>query len=109
VEAYIEFSKRGSGDLLDIYFVIDKNTYYYFGYTPGSLQVTSSNRTFNSIVFSLKDTNRLLKVKPGSTGFIYALAPDRRVDLFLRRYMEGENDEGSESKETAPSGGSPVQ
>lgn len=93
VEAYIELSKRGSGDLLDVYFVLDPNTYYYFGYNPGSMQVTSSNRLFNSIVYDLKDTDRRLKVQPGSTGYIYALAPDRRVELFLRRYMEAEEEE----------------
>jgi len=90
VEAYIEFSKRGSGDLLDIYFVADKNTYYYFGYNPGSLQVTSSNREFNTLVTSLKASERKLKVKAGTAGYIYALAPDRRIELFLRRYEEAE-------------------
>jgi len=93
VEAYIELSKRGSGDLLDICFIVDPNTFYYFGYNPGSMQVTSSNKTFNSIILSLKDTDRKLKVKPGATGYIYTLAPDRRVDLFLTRYNDAEDSE----------------
>ena len=109
VEAYIELSKRGSGDLLDIYLVLDPNTFYYFGYNPGSLQVTSSNRNFNAIVYELKDTDRRLKVKPGETGYIYALAPDRRVQLFLRRYLEAENGGEGEYQEEEPSNGIQVQ
>ena len=92
VETYIQLSKRGSGDLFDIYFKVNNSTGYYFGYNPGSLQVSSTNREFNSIVMDLKDSVRKLKVRPGQTGFIYALAPDRRAELFLRRFMESEDE-----------------
>lgn len=109
VEAYIEFSKRGSGDLLDIYFQLDPNTYYYFGYNPGSMQVTSSNRSFNSLILSLKDSERKLKVKPGATGYIYALAPDRRVQLFLSRYSDAEEEANPDNEGGQPTGESPVQ
>jgi hypothetical protein len=87
-EIYIELSKRASGDLLDIYFVMNDNTWYYFGYNPGSLQVTSSNREFNEIVFNLRDNQRRLNVRSGETEYIYALAPDRRAELFIRRFLE---------------------
>ncbi len=109
VEAYIEFSKRGSGDLLDIYFVVDKSTFYYFAYNPGSLQVTSSNKEFNNIVYTLKASERKLKVKPGEPGFIYALAPDRRVELFLRRYEEAEAKLKEEAEGNANSIEAPIQ
>jgi hypothetical protein len=107
VEAYVELSKRGSGDLLDIYFILDNNTFYYFGYNPGSFQVTSSNKNYNSLVFNLKDTDRRLKVAPGSTGYIYALAPDRRVELFLKRYNEAERQDDGE--DGLPNNGEKVQ
>jgi len=93
VETYLQLSKRGSGDLLDIYFKLDDNTWYYFGYNPGSFQVTSSNRRFNDIIFQLKDSSRKMKVPPGQMEFIYTQAPDRRVQLFLRRFMNIEDAE----------------
>lgn len=87
LEAYIELTKRSSGDLLDIYLKINDSNWYYWGYNPGSLQMVSSNRVFNQIIFNLKDKDRKLKTRAGSTGYIYSLAADRRANLFLRRFM----------------------
>ena len=87
----MQLSKRSSGDLLDIYFKVSNSLWYYFGYNPGSFQVTSTNRTFNSVVLDLKASARKLKVGPGQTGFIYALAPERRAELFLRRFLDIED------------------
>lgn len=95
VEAYIELTKRTSGDLIDIYLKIDERQYYYLGYSPGSLQVISSNRLFNSIVFDLKAKDRKSKVR-GGTGYIYSLAAERRPQLFLRRFIAGEVESGEE-------------
>jgi len=86
-EIYLELSRRASGDLLDIYFVLNDRTWYYFGYNPGSLQVVSSNPLFNNVVFSLKDNQRKLSTRPGEPSYIYSLAPERRAQLFLRRYL----------------------
>lgn len=91
-EVYIELSKRSSGDLLDIYILLDEKSWYYFGYNPGSLQTISSNREYNDIIMNLKDKQRKLAVKSKEQSYIYSLAPDRRVQLFLRRYIdENEN------------------
>ncbi len=91
VETYIQFSKRSSGDLLDIYFKVNSREWYYFGYNPGSFQVTSSNSTFNNIILELKDSARKLRVPPGQMGYIFALAPERRAELYLRRFMDIED------------------
>lgn len=88
---FIELSKRASGDLLDIYFELNDRTWYYFGYNPGSFQVTSSNSVFNTLVLNLKDNQRKLSVRPGETEYIYSLSPERRAQLFLRRYMDEED------------------
>ncbi len=93
VEVYMELTKRASGDLFDIYYVLDQNNYYYFSYNPGSLQVLSANRTFNRIVFDLKASARKLKTKAGATGYIYSLSATRRLELFLRRYRAAEETE----------------
>jgi hypothetical protein len=91
VETYMQLNKRGSGDQLDIYFKVNSGLWYYFGYAPGSFQVTSTNRAFNQVVLQLKDSARKLKVRSGQKGYIYALAPERRAELFLRRFMDIED------------------
>ncbi len=86
VNVIMSLTKKASGDLFDIYMVLDDNTWYYFGYNPGSLQVVSSNRVFNNIIFELKARERKLRTRLGEPGYIYSLAPERRLQLFLRRF-----------------------
>lgn len=88
VDAYIDFVEKGSGDQFDIYLVADDKTWYYMAYTPGGLQVLSSNRTFNNIVFELKPNERRVKGGVGKPSFIYSLAANRRLELFLNRFLD---------------------
>jgi hypothetical protein len=90
VEAYIEFVERGSGDLFDIYLRVDDRIWYYIAYTPGGLQVLSSNRKFNEIVYDLKPADRRVKGNVGQAQYIYSLAAQRRLDLFIERFLEYE-------------------
>jgi hypothetical protein len=90
VEAYIELVERGSGDLFDIYLRADDNTWYYIAYTPGGLQVLSSNRVFNQIVFDLKEGDRRIRARAGEPSYVYSLAARRRLDLFINRFLEVE-------------------
>ena len=90
VEAYIEFVEKGSGDLFDIYLRADDNTWYYIAYTPGGLQVLSSNRVFNDIVFNLKAADRRVRGKIGQPSYVYSLAAQRRLSLFIDRFLEYE-------------------
>lgn len=90
VELVMELTKRRSGDLLDMYFRLDDNSWYYFGYNPGSLQVVSSNRQFNQILLDTKEGDRKMRVKLGDVGYIYSAASNRRAQLFLRRFEAGQ-------------------
>jgi len=92
VEAYIELVERGSGDLFDIYLRADDRTWYYIAYTPGGLQVLSSNRRFNEIVFDLKPADRRIRGNVGQAQYIYSLAARRRLDLFISRFLEYEEE-----------------
>jgi len=56
------------------------------------LQVLSSNREFNSIVFDLKENDRRVKGKVGVAQYVYSLAARRRVDLFIDRFLEYEEE-----------------
>lgn len=92
VEAMIELVEKGSGDTFDIYLKVDQNTWYYIAYSPGGLQVLSSNREFNDIVFNLKAGDRRIKAKVGQAQYIYSLAAPRRLELFVNRFMEFEEE-----------------
>jgi len=90
VDAYIELVEKGSGDTFDMLLRVDRNTWYYIAYSPGGLQVLSSNRRFNEIVFNLKAGERRVKAKLGQAQYVYSLAAQRRMDLFIDRFLEYE-------------------
>jgi len=96
VDAIIELVEKGSGDIFDIYLKVDRNTWYYLAYSPGGLQVLSSNREFNNMVFDLKAADRRVRAKVGQAQYIYSLAAPRRLELFLERFMEFEDSSESE-------------
>jgi hypothetical protein len=93
VDAYVELVERGSGDIFDIYLRVDDRTWYYIAYSPGGLQVLSSNREFNEIVFDLKAGDRRVRVRSGQDEYVYSLAARRRLDLFIERFLEYEREE----------------
>jgi hypothetical protein len=94
VDAYIELVERGSGDVFDIYMQANRNTWYYIAYSPGGLQVLSSNRKFNEIVFNLKAADRRVRAKLGQAQYVYSLAAQHRMQLFMDRFLEYEEDAG---------------
>lgn len=87
VDAYMEFVERGSGDIFDIYLMVDDNTWYYLAYSPGGFQVLSSNRDFNAIILDTPDKERTLKSRGRQPSYIYSLASSRRLQLFLDRFL----------------------
>ena len=94
VDAYVEFVERGSGDIFDIYLMVDDNTWYYMAYSPGGFQVLSSNRDFNARIFDLPDKDRTLKGRGRDPSYIYSLASQRRMSLFLDRFLMYEEQVG---------------
>jgi hypothetical protein len=87
VDTYMEFVERGSGDIFDIYLMVDENTWYYMAYSPGGFQVLSSNPDFNSLILNLPEKERKLKSSGKQPYYIFSLASNRRLDLFLDRFL----------------------
>ena len=88
VEAWVEFVEKGSGDVFDIYLDAGDGIWYYLAYSPGGLQVLSSNRTFNNIILETKEKDRRIKGGVGKASYIYSLAAQRRLELFRMRFQE---------------------
>ena len=93
VDAYLEFVERGSGDIFDMYLMADDETWYYLAFSPGALQVLTSNKEFNELIFNLPDKERKLKSRGKLKSYIYSLSSNRRMGLFLDRFLlyEDEN------------------
>ncbi len=95
VDGHLEIQKKRSGDLFDVFLQMDDNTWYYFSYSRGVLQSSSSNREYNQLLTSLNENQRRLKVRSGETSYIYMVAVARKLDSFLRRFRSGiTGDEG---------------
>ena len=94
VNGYMELSKRRSGDLFDVYLELDRDLWYYFGYTRGVMHVLSSNRNFNLIVGDLKTKQRQLKTKRNEEPYIFIVTTGRKKDMFLRGFLGGEVETG---------------
>jgi hypothetical protein len=95
VDAYMEFVERGSGDIFDIYLMVDDNTWYYMAYSPGGFQVLSSNSDFNAIILDTPDKDRKLKSRGRQASYIYSLASTRRLQLFLDRFLMYEEEQSN--------------
>lgn len=88
VDGFIEIQKKRSGDMIDIYLEIDPDTYYYFGYTRGVMQSISSNTEFRNTLTSLNVNQRTMDTRGRGTPYIYMIAVDRKLEMFLRRIRE---------------------
>ncbi len=86
VDGHLEIQKKRSGDLFDVYLQMDDNHWYYFSYSRGVLQSSSSNREYNQLLTSLNENQRRLKVKSGETSYIYMVAVAQKLNSFLSRF-----------------------
>ena len=85
VDGHLEIQKKRSGDLLDLYLEIDRNTYYFFGYTRGVMMSIAANENFRNTLVNIKLNQRKMDVKSGQTPYTYMIAVDQRMEMFLRR------------------------
>jgi hypothetical protein len=81
----IEFIRKRSSDVLNIYFELDKFTWYFFSYQRGLLQTISSNKNYNDFITNMKPEKRRAKTKGDEPDFEFLLSTDRRKNDFLKR------------------------
>lgn len=90
----IQIKKQKGGDLLNIYFELDPQTWYFFSYFKGVMNVVSSNAEFNNDIKNLKSKDRKQDVKSGP-GFQFTICSPTKRDQFIRKMkmMNASNDE----------------
>ncbi|HEX7415463.1 MAG TPA: hypothetical protein VF411_15590, partial [Bacteroidia bacterium] len=92
VPSIIQIKKQKAGDMLDMYFELDQNTWYYFNYFKGVLSVISSNQDFNTIVKEIKEKKQ--KVDKGPSYQFNICSPTKK-DQFVKKLKQltGQKDE----------------
>ena len=85
IKAFIEFKMPSNGDdRLYIYLKSPSDTYYFFGYKGGILNVVSNNTKFNDIVINAKKKDRILKMPDGEIVELQYVEPST-AERFVRR------------------------
>ncbi len=90
----IQIKKQKNGDVMDIYFELDANTWYYFNYTRGLMSAVSSNQEFNKIISELKSKDKKLETKDGPSYQFNICSPTKK-DQFVKKIKQtmGQKDE----------------
>lgn len=87
IPGYIQIQRKKGGDNFTLYFELDPQTWYYFYFFKGVMNVVSSNAEFNNTVKEVKAKDRKQDVKSGP-GFQYTLCSPTKRDLFLRKMKQ---------------------
>jgi len=93
VKAYVEIGKRRSGDIINMYFELEENQWYYFAYANGTMQVLSSNKAFNDKLTGLKEDQRLIKGEKGQQSYQFIIGTGDKKATFLRKMKQAAGEE----------------
>ena len=74
----------GGDDRLYLYLKSPSETYYFFGYKDGILNIVSNNNTFMNELRSVKPKDMVLEMEDGLTYEILEVTPGT-AQTFLRR------------------------
>ncbi len=83
----LEVARKRSGDVVTLYLQPTEQTWYYFSYTKGVMQVFSSDPVFNDAIRDLKPEKRVNDSKDGKP-YQFMLSTERRKTDFLRKINE---------------------
>ncbi len=85
LKAFIEFKMPSNGDdRIYIYLKSPSDTYYFFGYKGGILNIVSNNTKFNDLVINAKKKYRIIKMPDGEVVELQYVEPST-AERFVRR------------------------
>ena len=85
LKCYVEFKMKSNGDdRLYLYIKSPSDTYYFFGYKEGIMNIVSNNTKFNDLVINMKKKERVLKMGDGETVEFQYVEPST-AERFVRR------------------------
>jgi len=89
----VEIGKRRSGDLINMYIETGENEWYFFTYSNGTMQVISSNKSFNEKLVGLKEGDRLIKGEKGQPSYQFIIGTNDKKSSFLRKMKQAAGDD----------------
>jgi hypothetical protein len=84
VPGIIQIKRQKNGDMIDIYFELDGNTWYYFNYFRGVMSTVSSNQEYNKMISELKAKDRKQEVKDGPS-YQFTICSPTKKDQFVKK------------------------
>ena len=97
VKSQIAFSRAGNS--LDLYIELDQGRFYFFSYRNGIMQTRSSDQQYNTHVQALSNDERKLKTRLGEKPYSFILAPESRLNRFIRLFDSPEENYDPETNE----------
>ncbi len=88
VNGYVEISKRRAGDVINIYFEYAENQWYFFTYSNRTMQVISSDKSFNDKLVGLKEDQRIIKGEKGEADYQFIVGTNEKKASFLRKMKQ---------------------
>ena len=90
VPGNIQIKKQKGGDILNMYFEFDPNTWYFFSFFKGVMSVVSSNNEFNNDIKNMKPKDRKQELEKGNDGpsFQFTICSPEKQKQFLRKLKQ---------------------
>ena len=90
VPGNIQIKKQKGGDILNLYFEFDPNTWYFFSFFKGVMSVVSSNVEFNNDIKNMKAGDRKQELAKDNKGpsFQFTICSPEKRKQFLRKMQQ---------------------
>jgi hypothetical protein len=85
VEGWVQIEKGRTGSSISIYLQPTKNSWYFFNYKNGIMQVLSSDNAFNQRIETIKPEKRILNPESDTEYYEYVTSTRRKSVDFLRK------------------------
>jgi hypothetical protein len=94
VDGYIEIARKNSGNIINMYFEIG-NDWYFFNYQANKLQVLSSKKDFNDLIKkAVEEGKNQLKAEDNLPAYVFMLSTNKRkTDFYKKIKPEGDEEE----------------
>ncbi|HNW68783.1 MAG TPA: hypothetical protein PKI01_00145 [Bacteroidales bacterium] len=91
VDGYIEISRKRSGSVINMYFEVG-NDWYYFNYAMNKLQSISSRKDYNDLIKKAMESDKnILKAEDKLPQYAFIISTEKRKKDFLKKI--GKSDE----------------
>jgi len=88
IDGWVQIEKGRTGSSISIYLEPTPNTWYFFNYKNGIMQVISSDNAFNERLETIKPDKRILNPESDTDYYEYVISTRRKSVEFLRK-MKG--------------------